>query len=1040
MPQRTLDQVIDAYRAAGSVGALPTPAAPPTAHVTPPPAPPYIVPNVYQSVQASSAPVLQNYMDSQKQAVMQYAQSRGLVQPPPPPPPTAGTAYQTAIAGQLGGLATTASGVAGQNVAAFGQQMGGWIGGGVGGVAGGMLGGPMGALSGASTGAFFGDIAGSVLNKIPLVGGALRGMNQMWNGPALEQIAQGNQLRQGTFGALGGLTGGGAGLGGQGLSATGAAQLTQSLGEGGFDRQSMINLTSAAAETGFLDTATNIQQIAKTVKGLAGLMGEMGKLTGDSDFRNNLQELANMRNMGLAPDQAMDTLRMGRMFGRMAGGMQNVQQGGAFGAQMFQAAGLTPGLGMQIGQGAAGVAGAAMGGFTPIQRGLYGGQEGVTRELTGIQAQFLGQTSKMLLPYLAERGEGGNLQINQERLRQVQGGKMSLSDIAGRGAANLGQMGFRGMQDLLMQAPELQTQLGQQLGETGTFTTMGNMVNRLMKDRPEMTMDMAAATVAGGGRQGRMLGQMLRNPEMIERMQTQLTEEQRRVRFEGRQKRLRTGYKDLGLWSGIKDVFRERREISGAAGAAETARERQQEEDEALGIMRADFGGATPTSATGLETARRRFAGREQGGGISELDLGIALPEYEAAGEELRMSDQQLAAADVFYGREGLFSISSESRYSIAQRRGGGRERAIGRLQTEQTRIRRSGQRLRETRKATEKQYRQGMKVLRNRVRDAAGPEAGPKVMAVLQTSAVQFAREMGSKGQGIDGEAMRTRMVEDLVNRGGMSRTAARELVNEDPGVMERFGYKWADKMGGDAAHVALQRTDDAESMAKTAYDMEEVRENVEDYEEELREDLARLGFTADEDVILPGEKAGVAALLEEEDPEVRMAAMIMAAGETGIGAERKEGAAAYIEGLTDKQRRRAEAVHGKLGKKQRQRLARTHAGRDYKKTAEQMQTALEMGKGDKGIFEGLEMHTVLGEVRRQQKTAGLTEVETGEGAGLGTAESRKRVGGLEGQKEMLEDMASRMNSASKKLERAADKINEAGFKDGAIRMPNRA
>ncbi len=754
-----------------------------------------------------------------------------ITMPPPTPPPMPGIAgqgqftdsYQAGVMGGVSGLQTTYGGIANARGSQMGQNIGGGLGAAAGGLIGAKFGGAGGMAKGAVTGQFFGGLAGGALNEIPGIGHAMRGYQGMRWGGAMEQMAGANQLRTGTFGKLS-MEGGQMGQGGHGMSATAAHGLVQKLGTGktgGFNKQDLTSLAGAAAETGFLDQAGNIEQIGKTVKSLAGIMGEMAKLTGDPDFRNNLRELARMRNMGLGSGQAMTVLREQRMYARMAGGMAPVQQGGQIGAAMFQQAGLTPGLGKQLGQGAAGIANLSMGGMSDIQRGLFGGTTGVTQTMAATQAQFMGETSKMILPYVVEKGTNGKLQINQERLEDVRSGRVGMQTVAARGQANMSGMGFSSMQDLLMEAPELQTQMGQQLGEIGTFTMIANQVREMQQSNPSLTLDASAAMVTGSRERGRVLANQMRNPKMLRKMQAQLDEQIRREKFTGRQQRLNQLGQTPGVLGRMAEDTIAELEAAGMAddpwdftGSQRKAEQRmeaykeaaaqQSAEDSAAGIQRVMFGPGMEFSekerrlavkrmgkVTGLgrkleegEAVAAGMGGRPSGGrigprGRKEYD------EYSALGLNVRVGrgdkparllEGEKEAADVLAGRDKWYRggpFDFEERIKSAEL--AGTDDMEGILRSEVAAAKEGGAAIRDVQtKFTDSQMRAGEKQIQKTLEKGLGTKKGRNALASIKASIMTYAREMGSEDRGLDPREMRSRMVENLVKEGGMTRKEA--------------------------------------------------------------------------------------------------------------------------------------------------------------------------------------------------------------------------------------------------------------------------
>lgn len=1063
MPERTLDQVIAHYQGAGQQVAMPTPVPPPM--VTPRMAqrPPYIVPNAFQSTQAPGmSRTIEHFMGAGTTMGM-GPQMAPPVTPQPvmaAPIPMAGMTpnpifhdpFQAMQQRNVMGLATTAGGINRQWVQQAGERWGGRIGAGVGAIGGAWAGGPWGALQGASLGEMFGGWAGGVMNDIPLVGWGMRTYNKLRWGGAMEQMAGANRLRQGMFGANMQLTGAGANPLTGGLGATGALQMSQAFGRAnipGMNRNDLINLAGAAGETGFLSDATSVEQITKTVKGLAKLMGEMAQLTGDPDFRNNLRQLANLRNAGMDTQQAMEFMRAAPMFGRMAGGAAQAQQGAQMGAAMFQAAGLTPALGMQMGMGTAGMVNRGMGGITATQRGLWGGQEGITQALTGMQAQFMGRTAEMLLPYLVEQGEGGQLQINQQRMRALRGGRIGFQQMMQQGAANIGQLGFGNVQELLMQAPELQAQLGQQLGPMGGMVTMANMARRLQQEMPGLTFGGAATTIAGGGREGMRMGRMLQqfaqNPEMARRLVEDINIQQRQIRARGRQTALAGQEEELGWFGRWREGNREEMRRAAARDpemrrmmqrwgmieggtaeqemeAFERTQEQAAEEAERTGLRRLVHRPGARVSRREEELARGRMGmAREiqMAGGAQEAATGVAPGELTEAQEQ---AVARWRGGELFWGTR-LLQPGDVQRY---------RQRALGH-------IRQVGTRIREVRKGTEEQFGIAERGMRKSMEKQFGDKYH-EILATIKTDVTAYARRVGSQeGIGLRMSVIRGIIRKAVINVGRFSKRDADRWMAKNGAAMERWAVRWIDQSGDKNAMRALQRTEGAMGLAENAFSAEAVEENEEELTKSLNETYYNMGLAAEEEAPSGEEEKGISALFEEEDPNVRAAATLI--GQMGMGTDEEERAlttklSRLRDSMGEARWARAQKIAKKLVPRQRERLRAQWGGKIARGevSMEEYAQMWERGIRGEGKAAGLGRRTILARRTAARREAGKEEepTEVGEGAGLRTRETEKQVAVLEEQKQMLQDMARNMNRAANALQKTSDNFAEAVLRGG--------
>jgi hypothetical protein len=405
------------------------------------------------------------------------------------------------------------------------------------------------------------SLGGQFLNNIPGLGGLARGAYNAFSGPseqALGQLQNMAQLQRMTAGNLN--LSQGMGLGGTGLDPMAALSLSKRLtGIGqqtnvaagrekdeGITTQDMMRFTQTAAQTGLLDAATNIDQITGTVQKLMKVVGKMAKLTGDPDFRSNLESIAEMRRFGFTVDQAVQATRDIQTFARQAGvGVgQMVSGGGAVGMQAFQQHGMAGGVGMMFGAHAQ-VAARNLGGvFSPIQEQLLGGKEGIQARLSQNAAQFASGPMSYMLGAAMTAGPGGQIGLDTNRMQEVLRGGTSLTGLMGQSQQNIMKIAQqmsrqqgRSVQDviveLMQRMPEMQSIASQQLGPQGMqdlqMQTMLSMSKR-------MGMRTAAQLVAGGdSQQANLLMGMAQSPEYYERRKAQLLDQLKDIRAEGRQ-------------------------------------------------------------------------------------------------------------------------------------------------------------------------------------------------------------------------------------------------------------------------------------------------------------------------------------------------------------------------------------------------------------------------------------------------------------------------------------------------------------------------
>lgn len=394
-------------------------------------------------------------------------------------------------------------------------QAGGYVGAGIGAVAGGFFGGGVGALKGASWGNALGDMFGGAMASVPVLGN-LMAWGEKEEAQALSNMA-GVQ-----FGTMGRVSMGSRdmGLGGRGINAQSSMQIGQNLqkfsnqmagakptavGGGTFNEADIRNLVSASADSGLLDAATNMDQIEGTVKKVMTLVGRLGKLTGDPDFRNNIRELGKMKALGFEMDQAVDALAGMSRYG-VASGMSRSQlmnQAVEPAMTRFAAAGLAPGLGVMHGAYGAAQGRMQAGIGSAVQQSLMGD---VGQRVTESNAAFLSGHAKMLLPNLFAAKDG-----------QITLDPAKINEIATAGMIDLRQTAATGRQTMVETAQKVAEQRAGKEGRevrAGEFRDiLGEMTSRQsewlselgMKMSPEQTMRANLAMAAGLQKQG--LGQ-----------------------------------------------------------------------------------------------------------------------------------------------------------------------------------------------------------------------------------------------------------------------------------------------------------------------------------------------------------------------------------------------------------------------------------------------------------------------------------------------------------------------------------------------------
>lgn len=248
----------------------------------------------------------------------------------------------------------------------------------------------------------------------------------------------------------------------------------------------MMKLTSAAGQQGFLDNSQTPEQIKNMVVHLAKNMKVFMQLANEPDMKEAMKQMGQMRSMGLNIGETMNAMHHARTYARMAGtDVAGVMQaGGLQGAQMYQANGLSAGLGLQMGMGAYGMAKSAAGSgvYNPAQLSMLGGVSGVA------QREMQSNLAMLKMPMMTAAGtsfSNGTFGLNSDNLHGMMTGKMGVTGIASAGVNNLssavakGGVGALGM--FQMQQSELQDQMGRALGPEGMKMMKMNQVQQQMK-------------------------------------------------------------------------------------------------------------------------------------------------------------------------------------------------------------------------------------------------------------------------------------------------------------------------------------------------------------------------------------------------------------------------------------------------------------------------------------------------------------------------------------------------------------------------------
>lgn len=948
---------------------------------------------------------------------------------------------------------------------------------------------PGGQLVGAGL-SFFGQGIGDAITNNPLT----RGAYKMMYGGAIEQMTSMAQLRQGTEGMLQ-LTGGDAGMGGAGMSVTGGLRLAQryrgaagrwaeanpemaeQVGGGDADEGArryaadLRKLTQMAGEYGLLDAATNIEQIGNVTSKLFKVIGKMAEVTGDPDFRNNLQKIAQMRQFGFTIDQAADATRQITGYQR-AGGMSQQQVLGAqnMGMQAMSQAGLAPGIGMVYGPQAQLQARQLAGAYTPIQEALLGGREGIAQRWTAQQAQFASSPAmNMMMGSAMQAGPGGAIGLDPSRLNEMLAGGTTMSGMAGQSQSNImriarqmAQQQGRPVQDvmveLMQRQPEIQSQIAQQLGPEGMRMLQMRTVQSLAQGQG-LGLHTAAQLVAGGDpQQAQMLTGMMTSPEFYERererLQQQLRDIQRdqdRERAERRERReeLRDsltpgflGYRSVGrgigqAWDAVTSPIGEvGKHISVAQDveARQRAVEMQREEDQARGV-KAVYAQRDLNERVVEEMTQRLYGEepgfRERAGGMDAFER--ARMRREAEGDRLATT-RELEIAQEARGESGFGGWITRKVYGADV--GLGIESGAAHAHTRITR--KTMDRLWKNAEVIHKNRGRTLKQrfdLRNKLESAFsgitkdGEAVDPgQIVSALRERILNYAGKAGREGSMVDFDDMREEMAKELATRTGWTVDRARAYIGANKDRFNRIATDIVEDFGTPIHKAAFEETYDKvlESADITGTEtLEELQEKFDEARETYAETLDDAGVIASSDLSAAEEEA-LGGFRGIDDPAVQETVSLLAAREDKDVSEdmqkqirdrlgEMKDPEAY--GKAKKELENIRKKSGAAGVKTVGRLRLLMKGGDIKGLGE----ALRKGRGGEGPMGVLNLPEAIAAEAKYKHGATVEEGKLVMPGGTAEGEEAK---GIQGQIAALDEMKKQFanfGSASNTLELAA-------------------
>jgi hypothetical protein len=307
-------------------------------------------------------------------------------------------------------------------------------------------------------------------------------------------------------------------------------QLRKDVGRGatgGFNMRDMMSITSQAADTGMMDMAQSGEQIIAQARNIARGLSSFMKLANEPDIRKAMQQMGQMRQMGLTIPETNNAMQQAQTFARMAGTTVSAlgESAGMPGAMTFQGLGMSAGLGYQVGMASGGLArqGVASGALSTSQLAMAGGVRGLQQTLTETAGAGLGVDFPMLA--MLKRGEGGKFSVDPDMARRIAGGEFSLGEQASMAGANMKKFGSEGISAMSTQMNELRDQLGRTMGPQGSIMMTIRQAMNLQKElggKDVVTMGAALRGLGLNEQQARPIELLAQNQEFWTNTMTQM--------------------------------------------------------------------------------------------------------------------------------------------------------------------------------------------------------------------------------------------------------------------------------------------------------------------------------------------------------------------------------------------------------------------------------------------------------------------------------------------------------------------------------------
>jgi hypothetical protein len=311
-------------------------------------------------------------------------------------------------------------------------------------VFGGRIGATLGGLAAGPQGAVYGMMAGRLGGAaLAEMSGAAGGFGSMASNFMLATPIgvplQTQQLSKSMF--VGGSAASAAGIGVSPADATALAPAIQRLSynrEYGFNTADYPKIIEQAGQAGLFNDLGSLEQGAQRLSKMSKALKLFMKITNDPDVTSAIQQLGSMRMMGADFESAIYNLKSIRGYARMGGlSPQATENAANTGALLFQNMGLSGATGMVHGVGVTGLArqAVASGAFTTLQQALLGGEQGMAQRTLESNLAFM--RAPAMGAFLGNITGQGNFRLDPRAIKDLLGGKVSMSDVVTQGVGNL---------------------------------------------------------------------------------------------------------------------------------------------------------------------------------------------------------------------------------------------------------------------------------------------------------------------------------------------------------------------------------------------------------------------------------------------------------------------------------------------------------------------------------------------------------------------------------------------------------------------------